>query len=157
VLFRAGFEDSLGQEGMRMLLRYSNELTLVRPSDGRIVELQWAAVPRYFSIPIEADAAVERSRPTEFAGRSLPTLQQEDELLAYCYRNSLQLAVQHSIKTLAFPSISTGAYRFPLQRAARIAMETINHFMSTDSSFVEITIVCFDQQTYQTYIRLGRI
>src|SRR5437763_2758179 len=46
----------------------------------------------------------------------------EDELLARCYRNSLALAAKHSVRTIAFPAISTGAYRFPIERAARIAL-----------------------------------
>src|SRR5438105_451757 len=49
----------------------------------------------------------------------------EDDLLASCYRSSLALAAQHSIRTIAFPAISTGAYRFPIERAARIALAEI--------------------------------
>lgn len=49
----------------------------------------------------------------------------EDELLASCYKNSLEIAVKNNIKTIAFPSVSTGAYRFPLERAAKIAVSEV--------------------------------
>src|SRR5215472_2077418 len=59
---------------------------------------------------------------------------EEEELLASCYRNCLQTAVHHRIKTMAFPSISTGAYGFPLEPAARIAAHQIQVFLSEDES-----------------------
>lgn len=68
----------------------------------------------------------------------------EDQLLASCYRNSLKLAVENGIKTIAFPSISTGAYRFPVERAARIAMQEISEFLREDSSIEKVFMVCFD-------------
>src|ERR1043166_9339148 len=58
----------------------------------------------------------------------------EDELLANCYRNSLALAVQNRVRTLAFPSISTGAYGFPMDRAARIAVREIAEFLRSDTT-----------------------
>src|SRR5262245_21695028 len=59
--------------------------------------------------------------------------QWEDELLASCYRNSLELAEQHGIRTIAFPSISTGAYGFPLERATRIAVKKATEFLERDT------------------------
>lgn len=78
----------------------------------------------------------------------------EDELLASCYNKSLQLAVQNGIKTIAFPSISTGAYGFPVNRAARIAVNEINKFLETEEgkSISKVFIVCFDSNTYENYI-----
>jgi len=67
----------------------------------------------------------------------------EDELLAGCYRNSLALASQHGIRTLAFPSISTGAYGFPMERAARIAAREIRQFLAVDQTVEKILLVCF--------------
>ena len=75
----------------------------------------------------------------------------EDELLANCYRNSLRLAVENGIKTIAFPSISTGVYRFPLQRAARIAAAEADKFLKADNRIEKVIFVCFGQQAYQVY------
>lgn len=78
---------------------------------------------------------------------------EEDQLLASCYRESLSLAVQNGIKSIAFPSISTGAYRFPLARAARIAVNEIIKFLGRASSIEEVQMVCFDSASYQAYCR----
>lgn len=75
----------------------------------------------------------------------------EDGLLAACYRSSLELAVKYGIKTIAFPSISTGAYRFPVERAALIAIYEIKRFLDTDSNIEKVSIVCFDDSTFQAY------
>jgi O-acetyl-ADP-ribose deacetylase (regulator of RNase III) len=74
----------------------------------------------------------------------------EDDLLAGCYRNSLALAEQHGIKTIAFPGISTGAYRFPLERATKIALAETKRFLETNSSVEKVVFVCFDQRAYDT-------
>jgi O-acetyl-ADP-ribose deacetylase (regulator of RNase III) len=75
----------------------------------------------------------------------------EDELLASCYRTSLQLAAENGIKTIAFPSISTGAYRFPVKRAARIAMLEISRFLEEKGSIDKVYMVCFDKKTMDAY------
>lgn len=69
----------------------------------------------------------------------------EDDLLAACYRNSLVLAVEHRLKTIAFPSISTGAYGFPMDRAARIAVQTTRAFLETEPGIEKVLLVCFGQ------------
>ena len=81
---------------------------------------------------------------------------QEDELLARCYRNSLALAVQHDVRTIAFPSISTGAYGFPLERATRIAVSEVRRFLETDDSIKKVIFVCFGEQAYRTYLDVVR-
>ncbi|HEY5124162.1 MAG TPA: O-acetyl-ADP-ribose deacetylase, partial [Ignavibacteria bacterium] len=58
----------------------------------------------------------------------------EEEKLAECYRNSLKLAVKNKIKSIAFPSISTGAYRFPIEKAVRIAVKEVKNFLEKNSS-----------------------
>lgn len=78
----------------------------------------------------------------------------EDELLAACYRNSLQLAVENGIKTIAFSSVSTGAYGFPLKRAARVAVLEISRFLEEDSSVDKVFVVCFDEGTLEAYIEV---
>jgi O-acetyl-ADP-ribose deacetylase (regulator of RNase III) len=75
----------------------------------------------------------------------------EDRFLAACYRNSLRLAVENGIKTIAFPSISTGAYRFPVKRAARIALLEISRFLEENSSIDKVFMVCFDEGTMEAY------
>ncbi|MBD5805550.1 O-acetyl-ADP-ribose deacetylase [Limosilactobacillus walteri] len=75
----------------------------------------------------------------------------EDQLLANSYRNSLQLADQHLCKTVAFPSISTGVYAFPLERAAKIAITTIKDFLLTANYVDVVMMVCFDSQTFKAY------
>ncbi len=75
----------------------------------------------------------------------------EDELLANCYRSSLKLAVENGIKTIAFPAISTGVYRFPLDRAANIAINEVNDFLGKDKSIEKVIFVCFDDKTFESY------
>jgi len=76
----------------------------------------------------------------------------EDELLASCYRNSLRIAAENDIKSIAFPSVSTGVYRFPVERAAKIAISEINKFLNTNKSIEKVVMVCFDDKTYQAYL-----
>jgi len=78
----------------------------------------------------------------------------EDELLASCYRKSLGLAVQHGLKTIAFPAISTGAYGFPLERATRLAVREVKGFLAGHPSIEKVVFVCFDQYTYRFYVRV---
>ena len=75
----------------------------------------------------------------------------EDELLANCYRRSLELAVQTGIRTMAFPAISTGIYGFPLERATRIAVREVCAFLEKKTSLEEIFFVCFDSHTRECY------
>lgn len=75
----------------------------------------------------------------------------EEELLAGCYRNALALAAQHGVRSIAFPSISTGAYRFPLDRAARIALTEISRFLESHALPERVICVCFDEGALQAY------
>ena len=75
----------------------------------------------------------------------------EDNLLANCYRNSLSLAKENNIKTIAFPSISTGAYMFPLERAAKIALTETKNFLDRNDFLDKIIFVCFDENTKKVY------
>jgi len=67
----------------------------------------------------------------------------EDELLASCYRSCFALAARQGIRTIAFPSISTGAYGFPMDRAARIAVSETRKFLEGDDSVEKVLLVCF--------------
>jgi O-acetyl-ADP-ribose deacetylase (regulator of RNase III) len=75
----------------------------------------------------------------------------EDELLRRCYSNSLSLAAEHSIRTLAFPSISTGVYGFPIERASRIALSSIMKHLSNHPLPENITVVCFSKSDFIVY------
>lgn len=81
----------------------------------------------------------------------------EDQLLANCYQNSLKLAVENQIKTIAFPAISTGVYGFPLDRATQIAIRTVKGFLRDNDAIEKVVFVCFDDNTYEVYKRLLEI
>jgi O-acetyl-ADP-ribose deacetylase (regulator of RNase III) len=68
----------------------------------------------------------------------------EDTLLARCYRRSLEIAVGHGLATVAFPAISTGVYRFPPDRAARIAVTTVRNALIQFSAIEKVVFACFD-------------
>jgi O-acetyl-ADP-ribose deacetylase len=78
----------------------------------------------------------------------------EPQILANCYRNSLQLAVENGIKTIAFPAISCGAYGYPIQEAARIAVETTREFLATDNNIEKVIFVLWDEDICEAYRRL---
>jgi O-acetyl-ADP-ribose deacetylase (regulator of RNase III) len=75
----------------------------------------------------------------------------EDELLASCYRTSLALADKNGIRTIAFPAISTGVYSFPLERATKIAVTETRKFLETHPAVERVTFVCFGKSAYDCY------
>ena len=75
----------------------------------------------------------------------------EDNLLANCYRNSLELALKHKLRSIAFPSISTGAYRFPIERASRIALRVIHDFVVSEQDAPRVMITCFSEEDQEFY------
>lgn len=79
----------------------------------------------------------------------------EDELLVTCYRNSLALAVAHGLRSIAFPAISTGVYRFPLERATRIALTEAERFLAHDRTLERVIFVCFTPHIYRIYQRIA--
>lgn len=79
--------------------------------------------------------------------------QHEDVLLSDSYRNSLRLAAAYGCKTVAFPSISTGVYHFPLERAAAIAVDTVRTFLSQPSGIESVLFVCFHPDVKDAYDR----
>jgi O-acetyl-ADP-ribose deacetylase len=78
----------------------------------------------------------------------------EDTLLANCYSNSLKTAINNNISTIAFPSISTGIYRFPTERAAKIAVHETRKILKENSTIKKVIFVCFDVGTYNIYRKL---
>lgn len=76
----------------------------------------------------------------------------EEKLLANCYTNSLQLAKQHKLRIIAFPSISTGAYRFPIDKACQIALNTVKQFLDKNPDiFEKIIFVLFSDRDFDIY------
>lgn len=75
----------------------------------------------------------------------------EAMLLADCYRNSLELAAKHRVKTIAFPAISTGVYRFPPDRACAIAVKTVREFPSNGGPLEKVIFCCFNIKTRKLY------
>ena len=76
----------------------------------------------------------------------------EEELLASCYFNTMKLALEYGIRTIAFPSISTGVYSFPVELAAKIAVKTVSRFMNENpDSFELVEWVLFDDETERIY------
>ena len=75
--------------------------------------------------------------------------EESSELLSNCYKNSLQLAESFGIKTVAFPNISTGIYKFPKERAGKIAVETVRNFQS--EIIEKVIFVCFDDENKEIY------
>ena len=80
----------------------------------------------------------------------------EAGLLAACYVNSLQLALENQLRTVAFPSISTGAYAFPLELAAPIAVSTVREFVESNDGLDAVTFCCYSREDLAIYKKLVR-
>jgi len=77
----------------------------------------------------------------------------EPELLAEAYRNSLKLAVSRGLKTIAFPAISTGAYGYPMDKAAEVALKTVKEFLEGEDKLEEVVFVLFTRPSLEVYER----
>jgi O-acetyl-ADP-ribose deacetylase (regulator of RNase III) len=75
----------------------------------------------------------------------------EDELLASCYRESLNIAAKNNLKTIAFPNISTGVYGFPKDRAAKIAVKTVKDFLNEHDEIEKVIFAIFDEENLRIY------
>ncbi len=75
----------------------------------------------------------------------------ETQQLLNCYKNSLQLALDNKISSIAFPNISTGVYRFPKELAASIAIRTVNSFLNKNKKLKKVLFVCYDEENYNIY------
>jgi O-acetyl-ADP-ribose deacetylase len=76
----------------------------------------------------------------------------ESELLASCYQESLTLAKTNRLQTIAFPAISCGVYGYPIDLAARTALETVHTFLQADRSIMGVSFVCFSDRDYDAYV-----
>lgn len=102
-----------------------------------------ARITRGYSLP--ADFVIHTVGPIWRGGNH-----NEASLLASCYRNSLQLAADHQLRSIAFPAISCGVYGYPIEQAAAIAVDEVRKFIRQDSSLQKIIFVAFNDDLYQT-------
>ncbi len=84
------------------------------------------------------------------------TTAKEADLLAACYHNALALAVQHHLRSLAFPAISTGAFGYPRDKAAAVASATIRNFLNNDSTLQEVRLIFFSPDEMVEFLRHQR-
>lgn len=104
-----------------------------------------AKITKAYNLP--CDYVIHTVGPIWNGGRS-----KEEELLASCYFNTMKLALEYGIRTIAFPSISTGVYSFPVELAAKIAVKTVSRFMNGNpDSFELVEWVLFDDETERIY------
>lgn len=104
-----------------------------------------AKITRAYNLP--CDYVIHTVGPIWYGGNN-----DEDKLLADCYYNSLKLAMENGIRTIAFPSISTGVYCFPVERAAKIAVDTVHSFLQENpDSFDLVEWVLFNDQAASAY------
>lgn len=75
----------------------------------------------------------------------------EENLLMLAYFNSLKLALENEVNTIAFPNISTGIYKFPKEKAAQIAIKTVSDFLNENDKIKQVIFVCFDKENYNIY------
>jgi O-acetyl-ADP-ribose deacetylase (regulator of RNase III) len=76
---------------------------------------------------------------------------EDPKLLASCYRNSLRLAVENEVRTIAFPAISCGVYRYPLEEACRIAVDTVREALQKDQTLEKVIFAVFSAELYDLY------
>lgn len=104
-----------------------------------------AKITKAYNLP--CDYVIHTVGPIWNGGRS-----KEEELLASCYFHSMQVALEHGIRSIAFPSISTGVYCFPVGLAAKIAVKTVSRFLNDNpDSFELVEWVLFDDETDRVY------
>ncbi|UIR57318.1 O-acetyl-ADP-ribose deacetylase [Sphingobacterium sp. SRCM116780] len=78
----------------------------------------------------------------------------EENLLASAYLNSLKLAINNGVSSISFPNISTGIYKFPKEKAAQIAVHTVSNFLVKTDKIKQVIFVCFDEENYKIYAEL---
>lgn len=104
-----------------------------------------AKITKAYNLP--CDYVIHTVGPIWYGGNH-----NEEELLANCYYNSMKLAKDHGIKRIAFPSISTGVYHFPVEKAAKIAVNTVYQFLENNPDYFELVEwVLFDSHTASVY------
>ena len=103
-----------------------------------------AKITKGYNLP--AKYVIHTVGPVWYGGK-----RNEHELLKSCYLSSLKLARENDIKTIAFPAISCGVYRFPVDEAVKIATSTVKEYLGKNDSIEEVVFVCFDSNTAEEY------
>ena len=104
-----------------------------------------AKITKGYDLP--CDYVIHTPGPVWMGGKA-----REPELLASCYRNSMQVAVDHGIRTIAFPSISTGVFGYPVAKAAEVAVATVRQFIADHPGTIDLVKwVLFDDRTFAVY------
>lgn len=107
-----------------------------------------AKITKAYRLP--CDYVIHTVGPIWYGGNS-----REEELLTGCYRHSLEIAMKHGIRSVAFPSISTGVFSYPLDKAAKVAVETVKTVIKEfPDAFDDIVWVLFDERTQKVYERV---
>ncbi len=103
-----------------------------------------AKITKGYKLP--AKYVIHTVGPVWYGGKN-----NEEELLKSCYLESLNLAKEYGCKTIAFPNISTGVYRFPKEKAAEVAIDTVKDYLARNSFPETVYFVCFDDENYRIY------
>lgn len=103
-----------------------------------------AKITRSYNLP--AKYIIHTAGPVWHSG-----MDNEPQLLANCYKNSLKIALEKKLESVAFPNISTGVYHFPKDLAAKIAIRTVNDFLNQNKQLKNVFFVCFDEENYDLY------
>ena len=139
-------EDGLAEDDWTGWHKLTRELDAIRQESGGC-STGSAVVTTAGSLP--AQYVFHSVGPIYHDGRH-----DEAELLASCYRTCLKLAEEREVRSLSFPSISTGAYGYPVADAAEVALETVaKHIVKPETSLREIVFVLFDQKSYNAYAK----
>jgi len=128
-----GVDGAIHRAAGRELLAECRTLGGCRPGEAKIT--------RGYGLPVRF--VIHTVGPIWRGGK-----QDEARTLASCYRNSLQLAVDNEIKTIAFPAISCGAYGYPIEQATHIAFETTREFLATTDEVKKVIFVVWDEDVY---------
>lgn len=81
----------------------------------------------------------------------------ESELLKQAYRNTLKLAVSKGLRTIAFPSISTGAYGYPIEEASQVALGTVKAFLENEDKLEKVIFVLFSDKAFEVYLKTAEM
>lgn len=106
-----------------------------------------AKITRAYRLP--AKFVIHTVGPVWYGGNK-----NEPQFLRNCYLNSLDLARQNKLTSIAFPNISTGVYHFPKEQAAEIAITTVKEYLQVNGDTMEVFFVCFDDENYQLYEKM---
>lgn len=131
-----GVDGAIHRAAGPALLEYCKKLNGCRVGEAKLTP--------GFNLP--ARYVIHTVGPTYFSA-----MENKAELLSDCYRNSLELAVKHGIRSVAFPAISTGVYSYPVREATAIAVETVRRSLMVHPEIEKVVFCCFDELTLEAY------